>query len=167
MLFLSETSPFHRLLSLPFFSYELMADCWKEKPDERPNFTLLRERLEEMMQKDNPYLDFSAVDESKDYYQVPSFNSLMEESTDDLTTDNHRAEGLIEETEKDNEECEKDNLPENTAQLQEKQIRETFQLCKDLSLKNSNSNKDSKDVKISLGDIEMNLYRPGKRGLVF
>ena len=35
------------------------------------------------MQKDNPYLDFSVLDESRDYYNVPSFNSLNEESADD------------------------------------------------------------------------------------
>ena len=36
------------------------------------------------MQKDNPYLDFSALDETRDYYNVPSFNSLMDEIDDEL-----------------------------------------------------------------------------------
>ena len=35
------------------------------------------------MQKDNPYLDLTAVDESRDYYNAPSFNSVVEEATDD------------------------------------------------------------------------------------
>ena len=48
------------------------------------------------MQKDNPYLDLSALDESKEYYNVPSFNSLMEESTDDLF-------------DKDDQECRQDS----------------------------------------------------------
>ena len=37
------------------------------------------------MQKDNPYLDLSAVDESKEYYNAPSFHSLTEESSDEDT----------------------------------------------------------------------------------
>ena len=61
----------------------MMTDYWKENPDDRPNFTQIRERLEEMMQKDKPYLDFSVFDESKDYYNVPSFNSLNGKSVDD------------------------------------------------------------------------------------
>ena len=35
------------------------------------------------MQKDNPYLDLSAVDETCAYYNVPSFNSITEESSGD------------------------------------------------------------------------------------
>lgn len=62
----------------------MMMDCWKKCPEVRPTFTEIRHKLEEMMQKDNPYLDLSALDESKEYYNVPSFNSLEEESTDDL-----------------------------------------------------------------------------------
>ena len=61
----------------------MMTDCWMENPDDRPNFTQIRERLEEMMQKDKPYLDFSVLDESRDYYNVPSFNSLNGKSADD------------------------------------------------------------------------------------
>ena len=35
------------------------------------------------MQKDNPYLDLTAVDETCAYYNVPSFNSITEESSGD------------------------------------------------------------------------------------
>lgn len=65
--------------------YEMMTDCWKQSPERRPTFTELRESLETMMQKDNPYLDLSAVDESKEYYNEPSFHSLTEESSDEDT----------------------------------------------------------------------------------
>ena len=39
------------------------------------------------MQIDNPYLDFSVLDESRDYYNVPSFNSLEDEASDDEILD--------------------------------------------------------------------------------
>lgn len=61
----------------------MMQDCWQEDPENRPNFTQLRESLETMMQQDNPYLDLTAVDESRTYYNVPSFNSITEGSADD------------------------------------------------------------------------------------
>ena len=35
------------------------------------------------MQKDNPYLDLTAVDETCTYYNVPSFNSITEETSGD------------------------------------------------------------------------------------
>ena len=70
----------------------MMEDCWKENPEWRPDFTQIRERLEVMMQKDNPYLDFGALDESRAYYNVPSFNSVMEESTDDDLIDKEHQE---------------------------------------------------------------------------
>ena len=72
---------------LNFFSYEMMTDCWKESPEARSTFTQIRERLETMMQKDNPYLDLTAVDETCAYYNVPSFNSVTEESTSDGSSD--------------------------------------------------------------------------------
>ena len=64
----------------------MMTDCWQEISDRRPTFTQIRENLETIMQKDNPYLDLTAMDESHAYYSVPSFNSIMEESADE---DNH------------------------------------------------------------------------------
>lgn len=53
-----------------------MLNCWQEIPDDRPNFATLGLKLEEMMMRDNPYFDPSSVDESHDYYQVPSFKSI-------------------------------------------------------------------------------------------
>lgn len=66
-----------------------MTECWKESPESRPSFTQLRETLEAIMQKDNPYLDLQAVDESRAYYNVPSFHSIGEESSDiEIRVDN-------------------------------------------------------------------------------
>lgn len=53
-----------------------MMNCWKEKPEERPTFVQIREKFEEMMMRENPYFDPASVDESRDYYNVPSFNSI-------------------------------------------------------------------------------------------
>ena len=44
--------------------YELMLDCWKEEPDERPSFEQLIPKLEKMMTKDNPYFDWDGDNES-------------------------------------------------------------------------------------------------------
>ena len=52
-----------------------MMECWKENPDERPSFQELVKRLEQLMLQEVEYLDFSLVDETKDYYHE-------EESTD-------------------------------------------------------------------------------------
>ena len=60
-------------------SYAIMAKCWKENPDERPSFTQLREDLENMMIVDKPYLDFDGFDESREYYNVPSFHSIQDD----------------------------------------------------------------------------------------
>ena len=71
-----------RILFSIFYSYEMMIECWKESPESRPSFTQLRDSLEAIMQKDNPYLDLRAVDESRAYYNVPSFHSIGEELSD-------------------------------------------------------------------------------------
>ena len=65
----------------PFFflSFAIMRSCWRELPEDRPTFEDLRGKLEEMMTRDNPYFDPSAVDESRDYYNVPSFDSAPED----------------------------------------------------------------------------------------
>lgn len=60
-----------------------MYTCWKELPEDRPTFEDIRSKLEEMMTRDNPYFDPSAVDESRDYYNVPSFNSAPDPDDDD------------------------------------------------------------------------------------
>ena len=56
-----------------------MKQCWEEKPENRPKFDKLSEMFEKMMLIDNPYLDFGGLDESKAYYNVPSFNSIPDE----------------------------------------------------------------------------------------
>ncbi|XP_031550238.1 tyrosine kinase receptor Cad96Ca-like [Actinia tenebrosa] len=57
--------------------YQIMLQCWQENPSERPKFTDLRQQFEDLLQEDNPYLDFSNLDNDKDYYLVPSFNSAV------------------------------------------------------------------------------------------
>ena len=54
-----------------FLRYQLMSECWKEEPNERPTFENTTRLLEEMMQEDTPYLDFESLDESKEYYCSP------------------------------------------------------------------------------------------------
>ena len=49
-------------------SYQLMLDCWKEDPDERPTFTQLISIMEEMMTTDTPYYDLNKTDESQACY---------------------------------------------------------------------------------------------------
>ena len=56
-----------------------MMECWKQKPDERPSFQELVERLEQLMLQDVEYFDFNKVDETKDYYNV------RESKTGDIT----------------------------------------------------------------------------------
>ena len=63
-----------------FLRYQLMLDCWKEEPNERPTFENTTRLLEEMMQEDTPYLDFESLDESKEYYC-----SLEKPSDDEVT----------------------------------------------------------------------------------
>ena len=84
ILFEAENFKLLTMSKFNFSSYKMMTECWQENPEKRPTFTQLRESLETMMQKDNPYLDLTAVDESRAYYNVPSFNSIMEESSDDI-----------------------------------------------------------------------------------
>ncbi|CAH3175127.1 unnamed protein product [Porites evermanni] len=68
--------------------YKMMQDCWQDNPENRPTFTQIRESLETIMQKNNPYLDLTAVDESQAEYNVQSFDSMEEESGDDENDDN-------------------------------------------------------------------------------
>ncbi|XP_078672203.1 uncharacterized protein LOC144911761 isoform X2 [Branchiostoma floridae x Branchiostoma belcheri] len=49
--------------------YQLMLTCWHERPEDRPSFTDIRNFLEDLMEKDTPYLDLR-VDRSKDYYKA-------------------------------------------------------------------------------------------------
>ncbi|XP_048585733.1 uncharacterized protein LOC5507024 isoform X2 [Nematostella vectensis] len=64
--------------------YTIMKHCWEDQPKKRPTFSDLRMKFEYMLEADNPYLDLSEIDETKDYYLVPSFNSAMETSADNL-----------------------------------------------------------------------------------
>ena len=150
--------------------------CWMESPDERPNFTLIREKLEGMMQKDNPYLDFSALDETRDYYNVPSFNSLVDE-TDDVLLDKEEDELLKEPSDDINAE-ERTHKEDFSNRNQLATVAEAF---KSLDKKGDsfdsgfglNNNKvggkdfnDLKDIKVDFDAIEMSLYRPGNREIV-
>ena len=65
-----------------------MHDCWQDNPENRPTFTQIRETLETIMQKDNPYLDLTAVEESHVEYNVRCFDRMAEESDDDQRDDN-------------------------------------------------------------------------------
>ena len=51
-----------------FVRYQLMLNCWKEDPNERPTFESVTKSLENMMLEDTPYLDLETLDESKSYY---------------------------------------------------------------------------------------------------
>lgn len=156
----------------------MMTDCWMENPNDRPNFTQIRERLEEMMQKDNPYLDFSVLDESRDYYNVPSFNSLMDESVDDELFDKD-SEELLKDENDDINDVEEGKLIEdsNRNEITPLQIKGTG---KEESIESVDVNKiefnnstfrgddfcDLKDVKVNIDALEMALYRPGNKGIV-
>ena len=65
-----------------------MHDCWQDNPENRPTFMQIRETLETIMQKHNPYLDLTAVEESHVEYNVRCFDSMVEESDDDQRDDN-------------------------------------------------------------------------------
>lgn len=121
------------------------------------------------MQKDNPYLDFSVLDESRAYYNVPSFNSVMEESTDDDLFD------------KDDHECHQDSN-ENAELVNSKPDEDTKGNMGKLELteeKKNNVNTENDDgyckiddkgladVKINFDDLQRSLCRPTRRGIAF
>ena len=153
----------------------MMTDCWMENPDDRPNFTQIRERLEEMMQKDNPYLDFSVLDESRDYYKVPSFNSLTEESADDelfdkesdeLTKNGNDGKNRGEEkTSEDPYKVETAPLSNSEQDLQMDQDIDPVDVNKidfnSRSLRDEDI-RDRKNFKVNFEALEMALYRPGR-----
>ena len=158
----------------------MMTVCWMENPDDRPNFTQIREMLEEMMQKDNPYLDFSVLDESRDYYNVPSFNSLMDESVDDELFDQDSEELLKDEndditSEEEGKLMEDSNrneiapLPKPIKNPGKEENIEPVDVNK-IEFNNSTFRgedfRDLKDVKVNIDALEMALYRPGNRGIV-
>lgn len=76
------------LISVNFYRYKMMLDCWQDNPENRPTFTQIRENLEAIMQKDNPYLDLTSMDESRAEYNAQSFNSIPEQSDDEESHNN-------------------------------------------------------------------------------
>ena len=158
----------------------MMTDCWMENPDDRPNFTQIRERLEEMMQKDNPYLDFSVLDETRDYYNVPSFNSLNEESADDELSDKESDELLKDESDDDisigkqkpTEDSNKNEIAPLPKPIKSPEMDGNIDSLGVNKIEFHNSAfrgedfRDLKDVNVNIDALEMALYRPGSRGLV-
>ena len=59
-----------------------MRQCWKEKPTERPSFTVIRERVEQMMLHDCPYLDM----DDANYSFAPLYETLSDENVELETT---------------------------------------------------------------------------------
>ena len=129
------------------------------------------------MQKDNPYLDFSVLDESRDYYNVPSFDSLNEETADDELSDKESDELLKDESDdisvgghKPTKDSNKNEIvplpkpgPEMNGDIDSLGVNK-------IEFHNSafrgEDFRDLKDVKVNIDAIEMALYRPGSRGLV-
>ncbi|KAM7440905.1 hypothetical protein ABFA07_009896, partial [Porites harrisoni] len=151
--------------------YEIMTHCWMESPDDRPNFTQIRERLEVMMQKDNPYLDFSVLDESREYYNVPSFNSLVDETTDDELLDKEDDE-LSRETSDDLNEGENIDAGDSAKR---KELATMAKAFKNLDKRGDNFDpgfelngsklagkgfSELKDIKVDFDTIEMSIYHP-------
>jgi len=138
----------------------MMIDCWKDCPEARPTFTEIRQRLEEMMQMDNPYLDLSVLDETREYYNEPSFNSLVEESTDDLfDEDDHEcSQDPNENVQLGNQKNTKDLHGNGTESLQQKDAYDGYGKI---------DVRDGKKVKINAYELEMKLCRPAVRGTAF
>ncbi|KAL9972475.1 hypothetical protein ACROYT_G018783 [Oculina patagonica] len=55
--------------------YAVMKECWQQDPDERPSFSQLLERIEQLILQEVDYFDFEKLDESKDYYAVQESKS--------------------------------------------------------------------------------------------
>lgn len=150
-----------------------MMDCWKENPDQRPGFTQLREKLEFMMQKDNPYLDLSAVDETREYYNVPSFNSIMDESPDE----DYGSDSIVQERRKSSTDSVELNDQQNMEQSYG-DVRETSEQKgnekniaqdedQDHFSKNKSPNGVKADTDVNFDELQMILCRPSKRGVAF
>lgn len=130
------------------------------------------------MQKDNPYLDFSVLDESRDYYNVPSFNSLNEESADDELSDKESDELLKDESddssvgEKLTEDSNKNEIAPFPKAIKNPEMDQGIDSVGADKIEFNNSAfrgedfRDLKDVKVNIDALEMALYRPGSRGLV-
>jgi len=58
--------------------YELMRQCWKENPTERPSFAVIRKQLERMMLKHCPYLDMADAN----YSYAPCYDVDTDKGTE-------------------------------------------------------------------------------------
>lgn len=67
--------------------FQLVLDCWKEDPRERPTFDQAARTLETMMMVGNTYLNLDLVDESKAYYK--------EHVGEEKTTDTDTEDGIV------------------------------------------------------------------------
>jgi len=78
----------HLPLILPS-RYELMRQCWKENPTERPSFAVIRKQLERMMLKHCPYLDMADAN----YSYAPCYDvDLTKERNSKILPCNLRAD---------------------------------------------------------------------------
>ncbi|PFX14744.1 Vascular endothelial growth factor receptor 2 [Stylophora pistillata] len=153
--------------------YEVMMDCWRENPDQRPGFTQLRNRFESMMQKDNPYMDFSAVDETSAYYSVPSFNSIMDESPDEdngsdsiVKERRQSSTDSVELTDHQNVEPLSGDVKEISEQKgSQNNITQDGEQDHFSEIKIPNDVKT--DTEINLDELQMSFYRPAKRITAF
>ena len=57
-----------------YVRFQLVLECWKEEPCDRPTFDQATKSLEKMMMKGTPYMDFELLDESKEYYKEKLFD---------------------------------------------------------------------------------------------
>ena len=71
----------HGVYCSHFVRFQLVLECWKEDPSERPTFDQATKTLEKMMTVGTPYMDFDLLDESKAYYNE---NICEEEATENV-----------------------------------------------------------------------------------
>ena len=64
-----------------FFKFQLVMECWNQKPSERPTFDQVTTLLETMLMKDTPYFDPGLLDDSKAYYNVMPEEEIVMETT--------------------------------------------------------------------------------------
>ncbi|XP_049528475.1 uncharacterized protein LOC119433582 [Dermacentor silvarum] len=66
--------------------YRMMLSCWQPRPQDRPCFKELRQRLEDILQDSASYLELGGV-QNRSYYNlnggVPSMKPLLEDHSDD------------------------------------------------------------------------------------
>ncbi len=71
-----------------FFSYDIILECWSSNPNDRPTFTALRAKFDNLItaQKDhNPYIDLE-IDCHKPYYNPLLIATDDEEEENDSTS---------------------------------------------------------------------------------